>query len=183
MKSFQIGAAMVALVGMNALATEADARNWYAKASVGVSEADVSAFGGTVSFDEGLAYGGAMGTSVGPVRVEAGVSHLSGDFAGVINADALDYHLTGYLDLPVGDNASVFGGAGIDYIDGEASLGFGSIDASGEGYHYAAGFAYRFSDRIIGEFQWRHVTADLDTSFGSVDLEANEATVGIRLAL
>lgn len=183
MKSVQIGAALVALVGMNAIATSADAGEWYGAVRVGQSQADVSASGSSVSFDEGLSYGGAIGTSVGPVRVEAGVNRLSGDFATVVDADALDWNATAYLDLPVGDNASVYAGAGLDYVDGSASIYGYDIDASGDGYHWTVGAAYRLSERMIGEVQYTNITADLDTDFGGVDLDASNISIGVRLAL
>lgn len=178
MKAFVQSLAAAALLAP-CLISNAAADEWYGKVSVGQSEADVSG----LTLDEGLAYGAALGTSVGPVRVEAGVSRLSGDFAGMFSADALDYRATAYLDLPVGANASVFGGAGLDYIDGEGSIYGSSIDASGEGWHWAVGGAYRLNDRMIAEVQYRQIAADLDTDFGGVDLEANEMTVGFRLAL
>jgi opacity protein-like surface antigen len=161
------------------LISNANASDWYGKVSVGQTEADISG----VALDEGLAYGGAVGTSIGPVRVEAGVTHLSGDFAGIVDADALTYSATGYLDLPVGAHASVFAGAGIDYIDGEANVFGSTLDASGEGYHWSVGGAYRLSERMIAEAMFTQTTADLDTDFGGVDLEANTVTLGLRFAL
>lgn len=181
--SVQVGVALAALVGINALATNADAGEWYGAVRLGQSQADVSAGGSTISFDEGLSYGAAVGTSVGPVRVEAGVNRLSGDFAGVVNADALDWNATAYLDLPVGDNASVYAGAGLDFIDGSASIYGYDIDASGEGYHFSVGAAYRLSANMIGEVQYTQITADLDTDFGGVDLDASNISVGVRFAL
>jgi opacity protein-like surface antigen len=168
-----------ALLGPVFIAPNAHADEWYGKLSIGQSSADV----GGLTLNDGLAYGAAIGTGVGPVRVEAGVARLSGDFAGAINADALDYHATAYLDLPVGDNASVFGGVGIDYVDGEASFGFGSVNASGEGYHWAVGGAYRLSERMIGEVQFRRIEADMDSDFGGFDVAADELTVGVRFRL
>jgi opacity protein-like surface antigen len=179
MNSLKIGAAMVALVGMNTIAATADAGEWYGAVRVGQSQADVSG----ISFEEGLSYGGAVGTSVGPVRVEAGVNRLSGDFAGVVNADALDWNATAYLDLPVGDNASVYAGAGLDYVDGSASIYGYDIDASGDGYHWTIGAAYRLNANMIGEVQYTSTTADLDTDFGGVDLDASNISVGVRFAL
>ena len=181
--SIQIGAALVALVGMNALATSADAGEWYGALRVGQSQTDVGANGSSVSFDEGLSYGGAVGTSVGPVRVEAGVNRLSGDFATVVDADALDWNATAYLDLPIGDNASVYAGAGLDYVDGSASIYGYDIDASGEGYHLSVGAAYRLNSNMIGEIQYTQINAELDTDFGGVDLDASNISIGVRFAL
>ena len=175
---FAVGAA--ALVAGNAWAVEADARPLYVKASVGQTEAEVNGF----SLSEGAAYGAALGAAVGPVRVEAGVDRLSGDFQTFLEADALDYHASAFLDLPIGDKAALFAGAGVDYIDGQANVFGTEIDASGDGYHWAIGGAYRFSENVIGEVQFRQVSATLDADFiGDVDLDANVVTFGLRMAL
>lgn len=155
----------------------------YGKVSVGVSDAEVSG----LQLDEGLSYGAAIGTAVGPFRVEAGVDRLSGsfDFFGPsINADATDFRASAFLDLPMGDRASVFAGAGVDYIDAEASAFGTEIGADGTGWHWAVGGAYRLADGIVGEVQYRHLAADLDADFiGDVDLDATQVSVGLRFAL
>lgn len=154
----------------------------YGKVSVGQSEAEVSG----ISLDEGLSYGAAVGTAVGPFRIEAGVDRLSGSFdlfGPSISADALDYRATAYLDLPVGDRASVFAGAGVDYIDAEASVFGADIGADGTGWHWAVGGAYRLAEGIVGEAQYRQVSAELNSDFGDVDLDATAVTVGLRFAL
>lgn len=154
----------------------------YGKVSVGQSEAEVSG----INLDEGLSYGAAVGTAVGPFRVEAGVDRLSGslDFFGPsINADATDFRASAFLDLPVGDRASVFAGAGVDYIDAEASAFGTEIGAEGAGWHWAVGGAYRLSENIIGEVQYRQLSADLDADFiGDVDLDATQVSAGLRFA-
>jgi len=106
-----VGAGLLALVAGSALATTADARPFYAKVSVGeTTNTEVSGF----SLSDGDAYGVAIGSTLGPLRVEAGVDRLeaSVNLGPTITANALDYHATGYFDLPVGDKASVFAGAG-----------------------------------------------------------------------
>lgn len=171
---------MAALLGGNAWATNADAGEWYGAIRAGVSEAEVSG----LAFNEGLTYGAAVGTSVGPVRVEAGVTRLSGDFANVVEADALNYSLSGFLDFPVGEKASLFVGGGVDYVDGDASIYGSEIEASGNGYHYGGGFSYRFSPGVIGEAAYSHLTAELDADYlGDIDLESDQVSLGLRLAL
>lgn len=181
MSVVKAGAALIALcAGQALLADDASAGEWYGKVSIGESSAAIEG----IDLNEGLSYGAAIGTSVGPVRVEAGVDHISGDFAGILDAEALVYSGTAYLDLPVGDNASVFVGAGLDYVDGEGSIPGFAIDASGTGYHLAAGGAYRLSPNVIAEAQWRRIEADLEADFiGDVEMEADVLTVGLRLAL
>lgn len=173
-------AALAALTAGAAIFTcPANAGEWYGTVKVGQTQSSVEG----IDLNDGLAYGAALGTSVGPVRVEVGADHLAGDFGNVIDASAWDYSATAYLDLNVGANSSVFAGAGADYIDGSASFGYGSIDASGTGYHWALGAAHRFAAGVVGEVQYRQINADLDTGYGSVNLDAQEITAGLRFAL
>lgn len=173
-------AALAAITAGAAIFTcPANAEGWYGVARVGQTQSSVEG----IDLSDGLAYGAAIGHSVGPFRVEAGVDHLAGDFGNVINADAWDYNASAFLDLNVGANSSVFVGAGADYIDGSASFGYGSIDASGTGYHWALGAAHRFSAGVVGEVQYRQINADLDTGYGSVNLDAQEITAGLRFSL
>lgn len=171
-----------AALAMAAACTDANAGEWYGAARVGVSEIDVAGAG----FDEGLTYGAGLGTSVSFLRLEANVDRLSGelDLGGFsIDADGLVYSATAYVDLPVGDNASVFAGAGLDYVDGEASFFGATIDANGDGWHWAAGGAYRLNDRVIVEAQVREINADLSTPFGDVDTKTLATTLGFRFEL
>lgn len=168
---------------MIAFAAPAHADDWYGKVSVGQSEFDVQGIG----FEPGTSYGAAVGTSVGFLRVEAGADRISGQLdAGFVslNAQANVYSLMAYADLPVGDHASIYGGAGIAYVDGEASAFGQTIGAAGEGTQWAVGGAYRFTDRIIGEAQYTQLDADLDADYlGGVDLSGGRFTLGARLAL
>lgn len=160
--------------------TPAHAGEWYGKLSVGQAETEASGF----SLDEGLTYGAALGTSVGPFRVEAGVNKIQADFdAFSLDGDALNYAATAYLDLPVGERASVYAGAGLDYVDASANMFGTEISGDGTGWHWTVGGAYRLSDNIIAEAQLRHVSADVDFGFGDVDLDSQAATLGLRFAL
>lgn len=176
-------AGIAAFAACAAMAAPADASAWYGSARVGVSEIDAAG----VPFDDGLTYGAAVGTTAFDIfRVEAGVDRLTGelDLGGFsIDADALVYSATAYIDLPVGDNASVFAGVGVDYVDAEASFFGSSIDANGNGWHWAAGGAYRFSERVIVEAQVREISADLSSPFGDIDSKTLATTLGFRLEL
>lgn len=183
MNSLRIALFACAALAPMAIAAPASA-DWYGKVSVGQSEAELNGFG----LDAGLTYGAALGTAVGPLRVEAGVDRISGDIdLGFVsaNADALDFRASAFLDLPIGDSASIYAGGGVDYVDGEAGAFGTSIDASGTGWHWAVGGAYRLTDRLIGEAQVRQLRVDdLDAgAFGSVDLDATLVTVGLRFEL
>ena len=181
MNSLKYAAACAALIAGNAWDARADAAT-YAKVSVGQTDAEVSG----INLSDGDAYGAALGTNLGPVRVELGADHLAGaiNFGPTIEATAIDYSATAYLDLPIGDNAKFFAGAGLDYIDGEASFFGTDIDASGDGWHWAVGGSYRLSADLTAEAQFRQVSATLDADFlGNVDLDANVVSLGLRMAL
>ena len=160
----------------------AEAAPFYAKLSVGqTTQTEVSGF----ALDDGIAYGVSVGMPVGPLRVEAGVSRLSADVP-LINAEAhaLDYHASAFMDVSIGERASVFAGVGADYVDAQASFFGNEIDASGTGWHWAVGGAYRISERMIGEVQFRQIQADLSSDqIGALDLDASEVSIGFRLAL
>lgn len=183
MHVLKFGVAAAALVAGNAWATTADASEWYGVARIGQStNTEVSG----IPFDDGMSYGVGLGTSIGPIRVEGAVDRIQGDlnFGGpAIQGDALDWHVNAYLDLPVGDNASLFAGAGVDYVQAEANIFGFSVEGDGTGYNLAVGGAYRFSERLIGEAQFRRVEADLSTDFGDVDLSSDQITVGLRFEL
>ncbi len=158
-------------------AAPAFAAPFYLKAEIGTTDVAVEG----INLDDGQTYGAAVGTAIGPVRVEAGVRHVDTglDLFGV-SAEGLDYSATAYFDFAVTERTGVFVGAGVDYITAEASFGpFFSTDTEGTGYHYAAGVAHRVSENTILEAQYRHTEADLD----GLDLELDAVTVGARFAL
>lgn len=184
MKSIQIGAALAALVGVNALATAADA-SVVDYAAFRVGEATNTEVSG-VPFDGDMTYGLAAGKAVGPFRVEVGVNRLQANLnlgGPAIQGEALDYYAGAYLDFNIGERASLFVGASADYVSAEANIFGFAIEGEGTGHAYAAGGAYRLTDNIIGEVQYRHLESDLSTDFGDVDLASDQITVGFRLAL
>lgn len=176
----QIGLAIVAalaLVGFVALScSNADAREFYVKAEIGTT-IDTQASG--LELNDDLTYGAYVGTDVGPLRVEAGVAHLAAStsiFGTEIATSAIDYSATAYLD----HSSGLYVGAGVDYIQAEATVGgWWSDDYSGTGWHVAGGYATRVSDNAVVEFQVRYTEADLDVA----DLTTTAATVGVRFAL
>lgn len=155
-----------------ALLGAAEARPFYGKLEVGVAT-DTSVEG--TELDSGLVYGAALGSVIGPVRVEAGVSRLSADFAG-LDVNATDIHATGYLDFAVTEDTSVYGGAGVDWVIAEAPLA--GFEADGAGYHVVGGIARRVNSGLIVEAQARYVNADLD----GTNVSSTAFTVGTRFA-
>ncbi len=163
---------IVALGAFFALTPDASARDWYVRAEVGqAAETEANGF----SLSDDVAYGGALGTSIGPVRTEVGVSRITADTA-TVSASAVDYNATAYLDTASG----LYVGAGVDYIEAEASFGPFSANDSGFGYHVTGGYARRLSDNVVGEVSARYVSADLDT-VGEV--ETVVFSFGLRMAL
>lgn len=170
------GAALIALTAAGALCGQAEASSMYGKISAG--EAVDSTVGG-FALNDGLTYEGAIGGSAGPVRIEAGVGRTSIDLFAVGQGHAVDYSVTAYVDLPHG----VFVGLGGDYIEANVT-GFGpSLEANGDGWHYAVGYARRLTSDMIGEVQLRHTEANLDFGFGDLDVESDALTVGVRFAI
>jgi len=170
-----LGLAAFAVASL-AVSTPASARDWYIKAEVGQAS-NISA--GPVSLQNGDTYGAAIGTAVGPVRVEAGAARVNTSAFGVIDVTATDYSATAYLDLPVTARTGVYAGAGFDYLTADASFGFGGTDLSGDGWHWTAGMAHRISDNAIAELQFTRLDGDLE----GVDVAADRWTVGVRFGL
>jgi opacity protein-like surface antigen len=173
-----IFACALACVGLTSLPPAEASAEVYVKVEAGLTpETNVEHF----QLGDDYTYGAAIGTGAGPFRIEAGVSRLSADIAGgLVEADAVDYSATAYLDFPVTANTGVFVGAGVDYVQAEATLGgFYSMQESGYGYHAAAGVATRVSERIILEGQVRYLEANV----GDLDLSAPAFTLGARVRL
>ena len=174
---FVIGmaAGAVALLAILAVCSApASAGEYYVKAEIGTT---VDAQAGGVELSDEATYGIHGGTSVGPVRVEAGVRHVSGNVAlgpFVLESSAINYTGTAYLD----HSSGFYVGAGVDYYDTETSIGpFVSMDDSGYGYHVSGGYATRINDRTILEVQARYSDAELDSSG---DLTGTAITIGLR---
>lgn len=153
----------------------ASARDWYVRGEIGQA-ADISAEG--VGLANGLSYGGYVGTEVGFLRVEAGMSRINTDVMSVVEVGANDFNATAYLDFRPTDNSSVFLGAGADYITVDASSGFAGADATGLGWHLTGGYAHQFGP-VIAEAQVRYISADIE----GFNVDAVVPTIGVRLPL
>lgn len=173
----------VAAIGLGlASVASADAAPLYLKAEVGTTyNAGVDAPGLDVDLADGAVYGAAVGTAIGPFRVEAGVRNLNGEaFLGAVDVEALDINATAYLDFNINDRSSVFVGAGADYIDAEAELlSLVNFREDGYGWHVAAGYGRRVSEGVIVEAEARYLEADLNT----VDFTGATFTVAARFRL
>ena len=181
MNQVQIGAAFASLAAIIAV-QPAHASPLYLSAHAGQTT-NVAVSG--INLNDDAAYGGAIGSSVGPVRVEAGIDRLSANLDGVIQAHALDYSASAFFDLPLSDATSVFAGGGVDYLQAEAKVIYGgSVSASGYGYHFGGGVSHRIAEHMIAQVEWRRVKAsNLSINGSDVDLTADTVTAGVRVSL
>lgn len=151
----------------------------YIKAEVGTTaDTQVDAGFASIELSDDLTYGAYVGTALGPFRVEAGASHISGDanFFGIpVDASAIDYNATAYLDTASG----FYVGAGVNYVQAEATVAnVFSVDQEGWGYHVSGGYAFEAAGGIV-ELQGTYRQIDLD----DVDLSGPAFTIGYRRAI
>lgn len=171
-KNLIIAAAMLACAP-----AVAEARDFYGVVRAGITT-DTSV--GPIDLSDGDTYGIGVGTSVGPVRVEASLDHSSWDVFPGVSANANTVAVTGNLDFQVTHDSSISIGAGPAYTDAEANFVFGSFDDSGWGYVAQASYSRRLTSNIIGEVQARYT----DVSFDSLpDANSTAVTVGLRFGL
>lgn len=170
--------AILGLIGaigaISAIPAQAEAKV-YAEVEAGLT-AGTSVEGYNLADD--MAFGAFLGTSVGPVRVEGGVSRLSADTSG-LSIHANDWSGSAYLDFPLSDRTSFSVGGGLDYVQAEATSGPWSMDAEGYGYHVSASVGHRVAENVIVEATGRWLQADLDVA----DVSAPTFTVGVRFGL
>lgn len=128
-----------------------------------------------VSFDDGQTYGVAIGTAVGPLRVEAGVDrHNASGWGGSLNGRATVYNASAFLDTQSG----FYAGGGVDWAQASVSFYGCKENDQGFGYHAAVGFAHRVADNVIVDAQARYT--HLDVFGGASDVTY---TIGARVAV
>jgi opacity protein-like surface antigen len=174
----------VALLAPCALVNPASAET-YAALRAGFNDAEVSAFGGSISFDQGASYEGALGYDMGLFRIEAGASRDNAEL-GLIGFDGslTNYSATALIDVsgPLGLN--YFAGAGLDYSQASANLGFTEINGSGDGWHYDLGASSNINDAWTVEVRRRAYSGSVDLDFiGDVDVENVTWSLGLRRSL
>jgi opacity protein-like surface antigen len=166
--------AAAALAAPFATIGEAHASDLYVRGGAGVT---TNSEASGITFNDGSAFAVGAGTTAGPFRLEARVDRLSGDLGGYVQAHALDAHLDATLDLQLGHDTAVFGGAGIDYVRAEAKVPWGGVDADGTGWSWHGGVSHRVGEHLIADLEYRELTAN---SLGPVDLKAREVMVSLR---
>lgn len=170
--------AITSLLAVLAVAPLASAEAFYVKGEVGTTvDTQLETSYGGIELNDGQVLGAYIGTAVGPVRVEAGAAHLSGDLDFgyfTVDGSALDYNATAYLDTASG----FYAGVGVDYIEAEASIGSYNLSQSGYGWHVSGGYAFAAAGGIV-ELQATYRDIALD----DVDLSGTAMTVAYRHAL
>lgn len=184
MNAIKITTALAALVAGNALAATADAET-YGALRAGFNDAEVSAFGGTVSFDQGSSFEGAVGYDFGTLRVEASASRDNADLGLVgIEGTLTNFSATALADFNGPFGLTYFAGAGLDYTQAEANLGFVTAEGTGDGWHYDLGVSKNISDRMTIEVRRRAYDGSVDFDLGGdLDVSNTAWTAGIRVAL
>lgn len=169
-KSLAVAAALFAI------SMTAHAAPLYANVHVGAAtQAGISG----INLDDGQVYGAAIGTAVGPLRVEAGVDRHNVSIANIINGHATVYNASAFADFRLGTQSAVYVGGGVDYGQVSAHIGpWTAARDSGFGYHAATGYSRRISDGLILDAQARYT--HLDVANGASDVAL---TAGLRVAL
>lgn len=168
--------ALAAAVAAIACLTPAQAQaEVYAKAQVGLTAA--SSLEG-YAMEDNVTFGGAVGTTVGPLRIEAGIDRIGAAISGV-DFRATDYRATAYADIFGNDDGSFYVGAGLDYLAADVSSGPWSTDFTGNGWHVAAGYGHRVSSNMILEAGARYIDADFEGTNASAVAFTIAARVGL----
>jgi len=157
----------------------------YGALRAGFNDAEVSAFGGSVSFDQGSSFEGAVGYDLGTIRVEASASRDNAELGLVgIEGTLTNFSATALADFEGPFGLTYFAGAGLDYTQAEANLGFITAEGEGDGWHYDIGVSTNISDRMTLEVRRRAYEGSVDFDLGGdLDVTNTAWTAGIRVAL
>lgn len=157
----------------------------YGALRAGFNDAEVSAFGGTVSFDQGSSFEGAIGHDFGTFRVEASASRDNAELGLVgIEGTLTNYSATALADFNGPFGLTYFAGAGLDYTQASANLGFVTAEGEGDGWHYDLGVSKNINDRMTLEVRRRAYEGSVDFDLGGdLDVTNTAWTAGIRVAL
>jgi opacity protein-like surface antigen len=194
---------------------------YYVSGNIGavqVMDSDVTETGpgytinGEFEFDTGLGVNGAVGVSLGDLRLEGELSYRQVDFDSVtidsltvgsstftslgsadVGGDATSYGLMGnmWYDIDIGGKLKPFIGGGIGVARVEVdidSVGGVPVSASGDdtvfAYQVGAGIGYDISDKIVATLGYRFFgTADPDFGSNGVTDEAEFQSHNIEIGM
>lgn len=157
----------------------------YGALRAGFNDAEVSAFGGSLGFNQGTSVEGALGYDAGMLRFEASASRDNADL-GLIGFEGTltNYSATALVDVDGPFGLTYSAGAGLDFTQAEANLGFTTIEGEGDGWHYDLAASTSINDRWDVEVRRRAYSGSVDLDFiGDVDVDNVAWTVGFRRAL
>lgn len=151
----------------------------YGALRVGFNDAEVSAGGGTLSFDQGRSYEVAGGYDMGFFRVEAGASRDTADLGLIgVEGQLTNYSLTGLVDVDGPFGLTLSGGLGVDYSEASANLGFAEPSGEGDGWHYDLAASKTINEGWSVELRRRAYDGEVDLGGGDANLEVVKWTLG-----
>lgn len=160
----QLAATAAVLIGGNAWATQADASEWYG--ALGVTQSNAN-FGPLEFESDDTNFQLAIGTELpGPFRVEFAYDNLDGEaLGGLIDGEADVFSGVLLIDIPIGDDATLFGGPGLAYTQGEGTVfgnQIGEIEETSP--LVTVGASYRISERFTADVFYRQLfDTDIET--------------------
>lgn len=154
----------------------------YGTIRAGVAEGTVSFSGGSFDSQQGQDIGAAVGSHLGPFRVELGVDSATADLFPGVQGNVVSYSATAYLDSPVKIGpVTPFIGLGGDYRKAKANFGFGHVDSGyNTGWHWDAGAAAPINENWDIEVMRRESHGSIDIGGASPDVETTAWMLGLR---
>ena len=153
----------------------------YGALRAGFNDAEANAYGSTISFDQGTSYEGAIGIDTGLLRFEASASRDNADLGLVgFEGTMTNFSGTALLDVQGPFGLTYSAGAGLDYSQVEANLGFTQISGEGDGWHFDLAASAPINDRWSLEVRRRAYSGSVDMDYiGEVDVENVSWTLGV----
>lgn len=180
LQSLLVGAAVLAPLAFTGVANASPIA--YGTIRAGVAEGTVSFSGGSLDSQQGNDIGAAVGSHVGPFRVELGVDSMTADLFPGVEGNVISYSATAYLDSPIKIGpVTPFIGIGGDYRKAKANFGFGHVDSGyNTGWHWDAGASAPINDHWDIEVMRRESHGAIDIAGASPDVETTAWMLGLR---
>jgi hypothetical protein len=156
----------------------------YGTLRAGVATGSVSFGGGSLDTQQGNSFGAALGSHLGPFRIELGADNSTADLFPGVQGNLITYSATAFLDSPikVGD-LTPYVGLGADYSKAKVNVIFGHIESGyNSGYHWDVGASAPINDRWDIELNRREHHGSVNIAGASPDVETVAYTIGLRRA-